>query len=74
MSYKYFIKMDKLEYHAVIKFFDLEIHPKLKKLTGTLLYLFQSFKSGKLNLNVVTHCSEITHMKDGKKLQQCRGL
>ena len=73
--------MDKLEFRVVIKFLVLdrltsvEIYLRsLQKLMGTLLLQFQPLKSGHINLNVVAHCSKMTHVKDGQKLQPHRKL
>ncbi|UYV67618.1 hypothetical protein LAZ67_5001385 [Cordylochernes scorpioides] len=50
----------------------LEIHPKFKRFTGTLLLQFQPLKSGRLNLNVVVRRSKMIHVKDSQKLQPHR--
>ena len=73
-SCAHFIKMDKLEYHAVIKFFILdglapeEIYPNFNKVHGNSDPSISLLKSGQLNLNMVVRCPKMTHVKDGQKL------
>ena len=75
MSCMCFVKMDKLEYCVIIKFFVLdgltstELHPKLTKVYRNSAHQFQSLKSGQMNINTVAYRSKMTHVKDGQELQ-----
>jgi hypothetical protein len=68
--------MDKIEYHAVIKFFvkegltPNEIHSKFIKVYGTLLLHFQQLRNGLPSVNVAIPALKMFHIKDVQKLQQ----
>jgi hypothetical protein len=68
--------MDKIEYHAVIKFFvkeglmPNEINSKFIKFMGTLLLRFQQLRNGLSSLNVAVPALKMIHVKDVQKVQQ----
>jgi len=68
--------MDKIEYHAFIKFFvkegltPNEIHSKFIKFMGTLLLHFQQLRNGLPSLNMAIPALKMIHMKDVQKVQQ----
>jgi len=69
------LKIDKIEYRAVIKFFvkegltPNEIHSKFLKFMETLLLCFQQLRSGLLSLNVAVPALKMIHVKDVQKVQ-----
>ena len=69
------LKMDEIEYRAVIKFFVKEgltpnkVHSKFKKFMGTLLVCFQQLRNGLPSLNVVVPALKMIHVKDVQKVQ-----
>jgi len=69
------LKMDKIEYCAVIKFFVKEgLMPyeiqSSKKFMGTLLLRFQQLKNRLPSLNMAVPALTMTHVKDVQKMQQ----
>ncbi|UYV70344.1 POLDIP3 [Cordylochernes scorpioides] len=81
-SCTYFVKMDKIEYHAVIKFFFLDQRFFLKlnkfiqvyKSYGNSAPSFLSVKKWAAKLNLVARLLKINNLKDGQKLQPHRQL
>jgi hypothetical protein len=72
------LKMDKIQYRAVIKFFvkeglmPKEIHLKFIKVYVDFLLRFQQLKNGLPNLNVAVPALKMIHVKDVQKVQQHR--
>jgi len=70
------LKMDKIEYRVVIKFFvkegltPNEINLKFIKFMGTLLLHFQQLRNGLPSLNMAIPALKMIHVKDVQKVQQ----
>ena len=70
------LKMDKIEYRAVIKFFvkegltPNEIHSKFIKVYGDSSPLFSTIKNRLPSLNVAVPALKLIHVKDVQKVQQ----
>jgi hypothetical protein len=70
------LKIDKIEYCAVIKLFLIErlapneIHSKIIKFMGTLLLRFQQTRNGLPSLNVAVPVLKMIHVKDVQKVQK----
>jgi hypothetical protein len=70
------LKMDKIEYRAVIKFFvkeglmPNETHSKFIKLYGDSSPSFSIVKNGMTSLNVALPALKTIHVKDVRKVQQ----
>jgi len=70
------LKMDKIEYRPVIKFFvkeglmPNEIHSKFIKVNGESSPLFQQLRNGLPSLNVPAPALKMIHVKDVQKVQQ----
>jgi hypothetical protein len=70
------LKMDKIVYRAVKKFFvkegltSNEIYSKFIKVYGALLFRFQHLRNGLPSLNVAVPALKMIHLKDVQKVQQ----
>jgi hypothetical protein len=71
-----YLKIDKIEYRAVIKFFvkeglmPNEIHSKFIKVYGDPSPSFSTIKNGLPSLNVAAPSLKMIHVKDVQKVQQ----
>jgi len=70
------LKMDKIEYRAIIEFFvkegltPKEINSKFIKVYGDSSPLSSTIKNGLPSLNVVVSALKMIHVKDVQKVQQ----